>query len=150
MRILLDTNVIIDLFEQREPFIEDTRKLLVMQTFGDAELWASAKSFTDIFYVMSKEFALHDIYAAFEESYTWLSLCSVDGADVKQATSAEWDDFEDCVIDICAQKVRADYLLTRNVADFRASKCKVMTPAAFFQHILTEYGVDYDECGGGT
>ena len=57
MRILLDTNVLIDLYTQREPEGDTAQKLLIMKEFGDAQLWVSAKSFTDVFYVLSKSYS---------------------------------------------------------------------------------------------
>ena len=66
MKLFLDTNVLIDLYQQRHPFYEDVKKLQVMEEFGDAELWASAKSFTDIFYVLRRECSSADILCGFE------------------------------------------------------------------------------------
>ena len=43
MRLFLDTNVLIDLYQERHPYYEDVKKLQIMEEFGDAELWASAK-----------------------------------------------------------------------------------------------------------
>lgn len=144
MRILLDTNVMIDLFSQRDPFWREASRLLVMQALGDAELWVSAKSFTDVFYVLSKHFASSAIQAAFEESVEWLSVCSVDGADIVVASQKRWQDFEDCLVSICAEKVKADYLITRDGSGFSASNIPAFTPEAFFTMLEEDLGVTYD------
>lgn len=145
MRLLLDTNILIDFYTQREPFGRDARKLAIMSTFGDADLWVSAKSFTDIFYVLSKDNATDDIYRAFAESYRYFQFCSVEGADVHMATDRAWPDFEDCLIAICAEKIKADYLLTRDKTGFTASTIPVASPAEFFQMIERDYNLIYDE-----
>ena len=54
MRVLLDTCVLFDIIARRMPF-EESLKLLMPHSFGDLELWVSAKSYTDIFYVMKKK-----------------------------------------------------------------------------------------------
>lgn len=143
MRILIDTNILIDLYTSRRPD-NYAQKLLIMHEFGDAELWASAKSFTDIFYILSKHFENDRIYAAFDESFKWLNLCSVDGDDIRAAVNREWKDFEDCIISICAEKAKADFLLTRDKCGFKNSKIKTMDPKAFFNYLESDLGIAYD------
>lgn len=144
MRILLDTNVLIDLYTQRPPESDIAQKLLIMKEFGDAELWASAKSFTDIFYVLHKTYSSDYIQRAFEESFQWLEICSVDNADIRRATSSRWSDFEDCLVSVCAEKIKADFLLTRDEKGFIESRIPTLSPSDFFNHLESEYRVVYD------
>ena len=145
MRLLLDTNVLIDFYAQREPFCQSAKKLLIMRAFGDAELWASAKSFTDIFYVLRKDADSASIQRAFEESFQGLQLCGVDGSDVTLAAHMKWNDFEDCLVYICAQKVKADYLITRDKNGFERAAIPVLSPEEFLQLIAETKGLSYDE-----
>jgi len=85
MRLLLDTNVLIDLYTQRPSEGDIAKKLLVMREFGDAELWTSAKSLTDIFRVLHETYSSERIQSAFEESFQWLEVCSVDFGDLRRA-----------------------------------------------------------------
>ena len=144
MRVLLDTNVLIDLYTQRPPDGDTAQKLLVMREFGDAELWVSAKSFTDVFYVLSKTYSSEFIQNAFEESYQWLEICSIDASDIHLASSRKWGDFEDCLVDICAEKIKADYLLTRDESGFTNAHTQVVSPTDFFNFLQEEYGLVYD------
>lgn len=145
MRLLLDTNVLIDFYAQRQPFCQAAKRLLVMRAFGDAELWASAKSFTDIFYVLRKHASSREVQEAFEESLQWLQLCSVDGNDIASAARMRWEDFEDCLVYLCAQKVKADYLVTRDKTGFANAKVPVLTPEELLQKVEKEEGLTYDE-----
>ncbi len=144
LRLFIDTNVLIDFFAERTPFYEDASRLLVMREFGDADLWVSAKSFTDVFYVLSKRFESSDIQAAFRESMSWLDVCSVDGGDIAEAAKRAWPDFEDCLVEICAEKAKADFLITRDARGFAAGKIKAMDPAAFFEMLRCEHDITYD------
>lgn len=144
MRILLDTNVLIDLYTQRPPDGDTAQKLLIMREFGDAELWASAKSFTDVFCVLHKTYNSEFIQSTFEESYQWLEICSIDASDIHLTSSRKWNDFEDCLIDICAEKIKADYLLTRDESGFANAHAQVISPAGFFDLLEEEYGLVYD------
>lgn len=144
MRILFDTNVLIDLYANRVPFGSEAQKFLIMKEFGDAEIWASAKSFTDIFYILSKKFDNNRILDAFEESLKWLEICSVDSRDIEKAIEYRWSDFEDCLIYICAQKVKADYLITRDANGFKDSSIPVYSPQEFFQMLEEDFNIIYD------
>jgi len=145
MRLLLDTNVLIDLYTQRPPQGDIAKKLLMMREWGDAELWASAKSLTDIFYVLHKTYSSERIQSAFAESFRWLEVCSLDSSDLQRAVSRNWPDFEDCLIDCCAEKVKADFLITRNQGDFVRAHAKVASPQEFFDYLEEQHGLVYDE-----
>lgn len=146
MKLFLDTNVLIDLYHERHPYYEDIKKLQVMEEFGDVELWVSAKSFTDIFYVMKKDrCAGADILRAFDTSFEFLNICSIDGEDVQNAIRLEWMNFEDCLIEMAARKVKADFLLTRDASGFAQSKIPVKRPEAFLAWVEQECGLVYGE-----
>ena len=54
MKLLIDTNVLLDIFLCREQFVADAKKLFIMKQFRDAELWIAAQSYTDLNYVGAK------------------------------------------------------------------------------------------------
>ena len=145
MNLLLDTNILIDFFMQRKPFYEYTLKLQMLKEFGDGELWCSAKSFTDIFYVLNKSVSSEDIQRAFLVSLEFLRVCSIDGDDIKLAASLGWHDFEDCLIEVAAQKLKADFIITRDADGFKEGKTKAITPPLFFEWLKAEHNVSYEE-----
>ncbi|MBQ1841211.1 MAG: PIN domain-containing protein, partial [Atopobiaceae bacterium] len=67
MKLLVDTNVLIDGYLKRSPFYEDWKEIRLIQMMGDIELWASAKSFTDVHYVASRYLDSRRIQRAFLE-----------------------------------------------------------------------------------
>ena len=54
MKLLIDTNVLLDVFLCREQFVADAKKLFIMKQFKDAELWIAAQSYADLYYVGAK------------------------------------------------------------------------------------------------
>lgn len=144
MRALLDTNIIVDLLTARPPEGEDAMRLLTMWEFGDIELWVSAKSYTDVFYVMNKENESEDVQRAFLKSFDVLNVCALECEDLRKAAERSWKDFEDCLIDVCAEKVKADYLLTRDKMGFKRSKIRTLSPKEFFEHLETDLGLHYE------
>jgi len=147
MRVMLDTNVLIDYFAKREPYYQDAFKLRVMQEFGDAELWVSVQSFSDIAYVLRGDTDSKKLQQAFLSSLSFLHVCSLDQEDLKNACQAAWDDLEDCLIEQCAKKLKAEYILTRDASGFARSSAIVLRPSEFFDHISSHYGLFYDAIG---
>ena len=143
-RILVDTNILIDFFQERDPHFDCARQLMLASSFGDVELWASAKSFTDVFHVLSRRHPSADVQAAFRESLGWLSICSIDGADIATACERAWEDFEDCLVAIAAEKVGASFLITRDARGFDASRVRALSPQAFFDYLESERGIAYE------
>lgn len=149
MRVLLDTNVLIDYFARREPYWHDALKLRIIQDFGDAELWASIQSFSDISYILRSEAPSSILQDAFLSSLSFLRVCSLKQEDLSAACKSKWPDFEDCLIEQCARKVKADFLLTRDLSGFKNSAVAVLSPAEFFDFAAEKYGLEYQEIDGG-
>ena len=146
MRALLDTNVLIDILTGRPPEAEDAARLVVMQAMGDIELWISAKSFTDAFYIMNRDGNNESaaIQQAFVKSFEFLNVCAVDGNDIRATAERSWPDFEDCLIDVCSEKIKADYLLTRDKDGFKRSRTTVMKPKELFLYLEEQFGLTYE------
>ncbi len=144
MRVLIDTNVLIDHLGQRAPYFAAWEKLHAMQVFGDVELWVAPQSFADAFYILSKAVSSEELQAAFIESLGFLNVCNVGQAEVLEACKRNWDDYEDCLIALCAENINANYLLTRDASGFKQSSVPCCTPEQFLQTMEDEYGLIYD------
>ena len=144
MRAFLDTNVLIDLLTERPPEGVEAVKLLAMQELGDVELWASSKSFTDMFCVMRKENPSEVVQQAFIDSLEYLQVCELGCEDIRAAAERKWTDFEDCLRDVCAEKIRADVLLTRDKDGFKQSRLKTASPKQMFLWLEEEMRLTYE------
>ncbi|MEG0791550.1 MAG: PIN domain-containing protein [Gordonibacter sp.] len=147
MRLLLDTNIMLDLFACREEFYREALSLKAMGLYEDADLWVSAKSFTDVFYLMKKSGAYDNdtIQDIFLDNLSYLNVCKIERADIVESAKAKWPNFEDCLIARCAEKVKADALLTRDRKGFASSSVPPCSPATLFEYLEKEYGIVYDE-----
>ena len=128
MKLLIDTNVLLDVFLCREQFVADAKKLFIMKQFRDAELWIAAQSYTDLYYVGAKAHGSARMQEILKEVFPLLNVCSIDGADISYA-----------------KKIKADYIVTRNVADFTRSDIPVLTPGEFFSTMEAEQNLVYEE-----
>ena len=142
-RLFLDTCVLVDYFAKRESFFDATVKLRVAQMLGDVQLWCSAKSLKDVFYIVAREVGSEDLQRAFYESLNFLHVASVDAGCIREACVWGWEDFEDCLVALTAKECRADVLLTRDASGFEKSPVPVMTPWEYLERLQEERGIWY-------
>ena len=145
MRLLLDTNILIDYFGERREFYEDAVKLRIAASFGDVELWGTTNSFTDVFYILRKDHDSQRIQELFLANRDLLHICSVTSEDIFCAAEEQWADFEDCLIHICAGKIRADYILTRDTKGFARASIPCFAPPEFFDVFEEKTRISYAE-----
>lgn len=132
MRLLINTNVVLDILLAREPFFEDSYRSLRLALERDDECFISATAATDIYYVLRKKFQSPDTAKSHLHSLTQLvQFADVQSLDVSNALFADMPDFEDAVVDAVATRIGADYILTRNLKDFAASVTPTISPADF-------------------
>ncbi|MDR2957042.1 MAG: PIN domain-containing protein [Coriobacteriales bacterium] len=141
MRLFLDTNIIIDFIAGHNEDGDQARLLLVPQTFGEVELTVSAKSFTDVFYVLNRHIDSGILQKRMLECQMVFKLCPIEGDDIKIACQRGWDDFEDALITVAAEKAGADYLITRD-QNMPHSSIPKLDPKGFFD-LLREQSVTY-------
>lgn len=132
MRIVVDTNVIMDILQRREPFFADSYQAVHSIIQEDGECMLSASAATDIFYMLRK--ALQSPQLARErlaQLAQLVTFADVVGLDIHTALSRPMSDFEDAVVDAVAERNEADYILTRNKKDFAGSVIPAVTPTEF-------------------
>lgn len=67
------------------------------------------------------------------------------GASLERAARLGWDDFEDCLIALAAERVGADYLITRDAKGFARSTVPAVSPDAWLNVMREEHSLDYGE-----
>lgn len=132
MNILLDTNVILDILQKREPFFADSYKALRKALESDTTCLISATAATDIFHVLRKALQSSEKARGHIEQLSQLvTFADVQGVDIHTALMRSMPDFEDAVVDAVAERNAASYIVTRNLKDFAGSVVHAITPAEF-------------------
>lgn len=134
MVILIDTNVALDYLTMRQPYYDDAREVIRICADEQIQGYIAFHSLPNIFYILRK------IHSEAERREMLKQLCfvlQVTGASHEKVCNAierdVFPDFEDCLQDECAREVSADYIVTRNVDDFRHSQVKAITPKELFK-----------------
>lgn len=144
MNLLLDTNVVIDYLGRKPPFFDNAKQVMAAGFFGDVKLWMPAPSLKDAFYVLSRYANPVKVQKAFCGMCEVVSLVGVTERDVLRAARLEWNDFEDCLVSVCAEKAKADYLITRDAKGFSRSSVPTIDPAAWIDLMRKDHGLEYD------
>lgn len=134
MKLLIDTNVIIDILLKREPFFDASYSALRIATEKNIECFISTTAVTDIFYVLKKgSKSAEQAKESINRLAQIVGFADVSSSDIITALSSNISDFEDAVVDTIAEKIDAAYIMTRNVGDFKNSKVAAITPTKFIQ-----------------
>ncbi len=136
MRILLDTNVLLDYLAQCEPFVVKAREIIALCCRDKVKGYIAAHSITDCFYIMRKMPANERKSAILSV----LNLFTVIGIDrdklIAALNNADFEDIEDCLQAVCAEDQGIDYIVTRNVKDFAGSSVPPVTPETFLNELI--------------
>ena len=129
MKILVDTNIIIDALTGREPYREAAEQIFLLAANQTEDMYITASSATDIYYLIRKH--LHNTDQAkktMSKLYELFDILDVTSNDCQQALSLEIKDYEDAVISNCANRNQMDYIVTRNIKDYEFSKIRAILP----------------------
>ena len=138
MRLMLDANVILDVLIDREPFVKDAA--LIWDLCETEKVYGSISSLTvtNLVYVMRKSLDRKGIKTVMNALSSIFTIEDLRAADVARAAEIQWDDFEDAVQYATAQRIKADYIITRNTKDFAASSIKAISPEEFIRAVKAE------------
>ncbi|MEZ3424593.1 MAG: PIN domain-containing protein [Lachnospiraceae bacterium] len=130
--VLAGTNVLLDYLTTRKPYFNDSYAILLMCAEEKINGYVAFHSIPDIYYILRKT---HDTRVRREMLLGICNILTVTSASHESVISAikndMFKDLEDCLQDKCAAEVNADYIITRNISDFKSSKVKAVTPEQF-------------------
>ena len=144
MNVLIDTNVFIDYVGRQKPFFGPAERVIAAGYFGDAKLWLPAQSVKDAHYVLERYTKSVHVQRAIRRALDVVTLVSLSASETEKALSLEWDDYEDCLIALCALRANADYIVSRDKKGFARSMVPVLAPDEWLHFMEEEQGLSYD------
>jgi predicted nucleic acid-binding protein len=128
MRVLIDTNIVLDFLLQREPFLQDAELLFQAIEVGKVRGYVTATTLTDIFYISRKHTgSIEQARQAISEILTIMIICPIDRAVLESAFNSGLVDFEDAVQIFSAVAQGLDAILTRDTKGFLSSPVSVIS-----------------------
>nr|WP_297932736.1 PIN domain-containing protein [uncultured Blautia sp.] len=129
MRLMIDTNIFLDVLAEREPFFKDSKAVLDLCENKKVQGFLSASSATDIFYLIRRQ--LHSVDLAYKALGSILDIAkvlTVTNEDVLNAYLQRASDFKDCLLATCAKANQCDAIVTRNKKDFLSFGITLLSP----------------------
>lgn len=139
MKILVDTNVIIDALTSREPWNESAEKIFLLGANHIVDLYITASSATDIYYLIRKH--LHSAQTAKQvmgKLYSLINILEVTGTNCIEALASPIADYEDAVVERVVSRKNIDYIVTRNIKDYQNGSVKVILPDVFLELMVKD------------
>lgn len=131
MRVLLDTNVVLDLLLDRQPWSSSLAPLIHATSAGEVEVWIAGTTITNVFYVARKLVGLDRARAITAACLENFRIAAVGEAVLRDAISLAGKDFEDDVQIAAARSAGLDGVLTRDPKGFASCPVAVWDPQAF-------------------
>ncbi len=134
MKILIDTNIILDVLLKREPFYCDAVKVLNLSEKKGINLFVSASAITDIYYIANQALRNRiEIKSLLLKLLKIVSVASVSENMIKNALELPWKDFEDSVQYSVALLQEMDGIVTRNPKDYKEAVLSIWKPEELLQ-----------------
>ena len=131
MRAIVDTNVVLDVLLEREPFVKSSVEVFCLVEKSRIDAFICATTVTTIDYLLVK--SLHKTTArnALRRLISLFEIATVNRPVIERALASKIQDFEDAVLNEAGQMAGADFIITRNTKDFVGSALKVCDPTEF-------------------
>lgn len=132
MKILIDTNVILDWIMTREPNAANAKRIMEQCLFGQMQGYITSHSLTDIFYILRKDYSVERRKQLLQLLCEGMNIIPENRETILRALRhKEWQDIEDALQMQCAKEAEVDYIVTQNIKDFRTSEIEVISEEAF-------------------
>ena len=135
MKVLLDTNIILDSAIERQPFVYDSDRIFLLIEQQKLEGYVSASTFGDLYYLIRKakgrELALNFL----TNLANTCQVANVNETTIKMALTANFRDFEDAIQYSTAIINQLEAIITRNPQDYPNVTIRILTPTQLIQEL---------------
>lgn len=136
MKILVDTNVLMDFLTERTPFCEAADQVIKLCAEGKVTGYMAAHSISNLFYLLRKTHTVDERRDILLNMSTMLEIEGITRENVHDALrNTDFYDFEDCLQMECGRNKNIDFIVTRNTKDFIHSEIKAITPPEFLERV---------------
>ena len=135
MKVLIDNNIILDVLCKRPDFYENSAQIFKLCEVKKITGVISALSVPNIIYILRKELDAEKTKEVLDNLMLIFTIADLKADDLKRAANMKFKDFEDAVQSACASRIKANYIVTRNIKDFAESKVVAIKPTELLERI---------------
>ena len=137
MKALIDTCVIVDILQKRDPFYAAAMEILLAVSNKKCTGILTAKSITDIYYILRR--SIHneqEVRKLVRILFTLFEVVDTYSIDCELALSSTIKDYEDAIMVETGSRVGAECIVTRNLKDYKLSTLPVLSPDQFLEEMI--------------
>jgi len=132
--IIIDSDILLDFFLQRKPFLDESIKILSACEKRQIKGFVTGLIISNTYYLLRKHFQHKMIMADFKQLLVFLDVITIDKNAIIKAIDSEFTDFEDALQNFSAENHGSiNAIVTRNIKDYKKSKLSVLTPEMFLK-----------------
>ena len=120
MKVLIDTNVILDVLCNRKMFVEDSLKIFKLSETRQIDGYISALSIANIIYIMRKELSHINVKKILDMLSHIFNIIELNEQELMEACNLQFNDYEDGIHCNQASRIKADYIITRNIKQLKS------------------------------
>jgi predicted nucleic acid-binding protein len=135
MTVTLDINVLLDVFQRREPHYAASAQVVSVIVDGSLTGVFPAHGLTTLYYLARKHASKPNAETAMDLVMDHFQIGNLDMAGWREARKLPLADFEDAAVAIVAKVTASAFIITRNVGDFAGSPVLAITPADFLSQL---------------
>lgn len=137
MKVTVDINVLLDVFQKREPHYAASARVMAMIEEGEIEAVFPAHGITTLYYLARKHATRPDAEVAMDKVLDHFQIGNLNPDGWRRARSLPMNDFEDAVVATVAETSGFTLVITRNVDDFNSSPVPAISPLEFLSRFFT-------------
>ncbi len=135
MKVLLDTNIIIDVALERQPYVTNSETVLAFVEQRQIEGYISASTISDLYYIIRKQKGRNSTIEFLQEILTFCQIATVNQIVITMAFTTNFKDFEDAIQYSTAVVNQLDGIITRNPQDFPVVTPRIITPEQLIEEL---------------
>ncbi len=132
-RLLVDTNIILDLLAKRKEFVLEAQKLFTLSDKNKVKLFVSSLTFANTYYILSQQMKLNNARKTLRKFKVLVEVLPMDNKIIDLSLESDFKDFEDAIQYHTAIENQIDIIITRNLKDFKTSKIPVLTAKNYIE-----------------
>jgi predicted nucleic acid-binding protein len=138
INILLDTNVVIDLLIDRQPFSIAAARIFDYAAKKRVRLLLTAVSYNNIYYIVKKQSTHKETIKILKSLGEYTEIIDTTKETILSALNSDFNDFEDAIQYFCGKSLKTLHVIaTRDLKGFKYGNIPVMTPEQVISFIET-------------
>lgn len=126
-KILVDTNVVLDLLGKREKFLGEAQELFTLGDQGKIQLFVSALTIANTYYILSQQLKIPQVRKVIRQFKILVNVLPINDKVIELSLDSDFKDFEDALQYYCALESDISLIITRNQKDFKLSTIPVLS-----------------------